>query len=158
MGQKPIIIADSADSIPSQRCSPVDKTDNRKPVADYVALHDVDWDDWLQNHRVELNAMTTPQLINWLDEKMETYGDGKLIPPQEVLVDELMTVTEKRLRAEITASILSEVGLDGRVAAAMAALSLPDGDDLRRGVAEMFKDNPETDWRAHIEAVVDDLA
>jgi hypothetical protein len=138
-----------------------DKTDNRKPVADYVALHDgddVDWDDWLQTHRVELNAMTTPQLIDWLDEKMETYGDGKLIPPQEVLLDELMTVTEKRLRAEITASILSEVGLDDRVAAAMAALSLPDGDDLRRGVAEMFEDNPETDWRAHIEAVVDDLA
>jgi hypothetical protein len=138
-----------------------DKTDNRKPVADYVALHDgddVDWDDWLQTHRVELNAMTTPQLIDWLDEKMETYGDGKLIPPQEVLLDELMTVTEKRLRAEITASILSEVGLDDRVAAAMEALSLPDGDDLRRGVAEMFEDNPETDWRAHIEAVVDDLA
>jgi hypothetical protein len=75
-----------------------------------------------------------------------------------VLVDELMTVTEKRLRAEITASILSEVGLDERVAAAMAALSLPDGDDLRRGVAEMFEDNPETDWHAHIQAVVDDLA
>jgi hypothetical protein len=136
----------------------LDKTDNHKPVADYVALHDVDWDDWLQTHRVELNAMTTPQLIDWLNEKMETYGDGKLIPPQEALVDELMAVTEKRLRAEITASILSEVGLDERVAAAMAALSLPDGDDLRRGVAEMFDDNPETDWRAHIEAVVDDLA
>ena len=40
---------------------------------------------------------------------METYGDGKLIPPGEVLVDELMAETEKRLRAEITARILSEV-------------------------------------------------
>ena len=73
----------------------------RKPTADYVALYDDDndWDQWLQTHRVELNAMTTPQLIDWLDEKMETYGDGKLIPPQDVLVDELMTETEKRLRA-----------------------------------------------------------
>jgi hypothetical protein len=43
----------------------------------------------LQTHRVELNAMTTPQLIEWLDAKMEAHGDGKLIPPQEVLLDEL---------------------------------------------------------------------
>src|SRR5207344_1832582 len=47
---------------------------------------DIDWDDWLQTHRVELNAMTTPELINWLDDKMQTYGDGKLIPPEDVLV------------------------------------------------------------------------
>ena len=111
----------------------VEEGKSRKPVADYVAQYDdvdEDWEEWLQTHRVELNAMTTPQLIEWLDDKMETHGDGKLIPPQDVLVDELMAETEKRLRAEITASILSEAGLEARVAAAMAALSLPDGDDL----------------------------
>ena len=73
----------------------------RKPTADYVALYDDDndWDQWLQTHRVELNAMTTPQLIEWLDEKMETYGDGKLIPPQDVLVNELKAETEIGSRA-----------------------------------------------------------
>ena len=131
----------------------------RKPTADYVALYDDDndWDQWLQTHRVELNAMTTPQLIEWLDEKMETYGDGKLIPPQDVLVDELMAETKNRLTRQITASILEEAGLEAQVAAAMAALSPPNGDDLTRGVAEMFKDQPEADWRAHIGAVADDL-
>jgi hypothetical protein len=131
----------------------------RKPTADYVALYDddTDWDDWLQTHRVELNAMTTPQLIEWLDEKMETYGDGKLIPPQDVLVDELMAETKNRLTRQITASILEEAGLEVQVAAAMAALSPPNGDDLTRGVAEMFKDQPEADWRAHIGTVADGL-
>ncbi len=54
-----------------------------RPVADYVRERDDgdDWEDWLQTHRVELNAMTTPQLIAWLDEKMAEHGDGKLIPP-----------------------------------------------------------------------------
>jgi hypothetical protein len=47
--------------------------------------------------------------------------------------------------------------LDSQVAEAVAALDLPDGETLKRGVAEMFEDNPKTDWRAHIEAVVDDL-
>jgi hypothetical protein len=37
-----------------------------------------DWEEWLQTHRVELNAMTTPQFIEWLDRKMAEHGDGKL--------------------------------------------------------------------------------
>jgi hypothetical protein len=51
-----------------------------KPVADYVREHGGNWDNWLQTHRVELNAMTTPQLIQWLDQKMADHGSGKLIP------------------------------------------------------------------------------
>ena len=88
--------------------------------------------------------MTTPQLIEWLDDKMETHGDGKLIPPQDVLVDELMAETKKRLRAQITARILREAGLEAQVAAAVAALDLPDGDDAqarrRRDVRGLTRD------------------
>ena len=51
--------------------------------------------------------MTTPELIEWLDAKMEKHGDGKLIPPGPVLVEELAAETEQRLRAEITARILT---------------------------------------------------
>ena len=32
------------------------------------------WEEWLQTHRVELNAMTTPQFIEWLDGKMAEHG------------------------------------------------------------------------------------
>ncbi len=138
----------------------VEAGERRKPVADYVRDYDdddEDWDEWLQIHRVELNAMTTPQLIDWLDEKMEAHGDGKLVPPDHVLVSELMAETEKRLTRQITERILREAGLDRQVAEAMAALDLPDGDDLRDGVEEMFEADPEADWRAHIGAVADDL-
>ena len=55
----------------------------------------IDWKEWLQTHRVELNAMTTPQLIEWLDQKMETFGAGKLIPPAEVLEEELAGTDRK---------------------------------------------------------------
>jgi hypothetical protein len=37
------------------------------------------WEEWLQSHRVELNAMTTPEFIAWLDDKMAAHGDGKLV-------------------------------------------------------------------------------
>jgi hypothetical protein len=131
---------------------------NRKPVADYVAWYDgddTDWDEWLQAHRVELNAMTTPQLIEWLDEKMAIYGDGKLIPPARVLEEELATRTEKKVRDQITERILREAGLDSQVDAAMAALDLPDGKELARGIQILFEGQPDADWRAHIEAIAE---
>src|SRR5262249_17027977 len=49
----------------------VEAGDKHKPVADYV-LERADgarWESWLQIHRVELNAMTTPEFIAWLDRK-----------------------------------------------------------------------------------------
>src|SRR5260370_31962040 len=59
----------------------------RKPVAEYVSGHpceepEGDWAEWLQTHRVELNAMTTPEFIRWLDGKMAGYD--KVIPPAAV--------------------------------------------------------------------------
>ena len=88
---------------------------------------DGDWEDWLQTHRVELNAMTTPQFIEWLDDKMAEHGDGKLIPPDEVLEQELAERIESKVRADITERILREAGLEDQVAAAVAKIKTPDG-------------------------------
>jgi len=47
----------------------VEAGERRKPAADYVRERDdtapngETWDEWLQTHRVELNAMTTPRFI-----------------------------------------------------------------------------------------------
>ena len=64
----------------------VEAGERRKPVAAYVPA---DSRDWLRHHRVELNAMTTPQFIAWLDDKMAAFGNGKLVPPARVLTDDL---------------------------------------------------------------------
>jgi hypothetical protein len=53
----------------------------RKPVARLRARprgRDY-WEEWLQTHRVELNAMTTPEFIAWLDRKMEEHGANTTI-------------------------------------------------------------------------------
>ena len=73
----------------------VEKSKRRKAVADYVLERDeqfpgeapdgTSWEQWLQTHRIELNAMTTPQFIEWLDAKMAQLGVGKLIPPDDVI-------------------------------------------------------------------------
>lgn len=50
----------------------VEESNKAKAVANYV-LDRPDgehWREWLQTHRIELNAMTTPEFIAWLDRKM----------------------------------------------------------------------------------------
>ena len=51
--------------------------------------------------------------------------DGKLIPPPEVLEQELAERIEKKVRAAITERILREAGLDDQVADAIAAIKKP---------------------------------
>ena len=46
------------------------------------------WEEWLQHSRIELNAFTSAQLIDWLDRKMSEHGAGKLIPPDDILQDD----------------------------------------------------------------------
>jgi Topoisomerase 6 subunit A/Spo11, Toprim domain len=132
----------------------VEEGDRRKPVADYVQeRHDGGhWEDWLQTHRVELNAMTTPEFIAWLDLKMAEHGDGKLVPPAEVLTAELDKRIEDKVRADIRERILREARFEDQVAKAVAAIKTPSGAVLAKGVRRLFKQEPEREWRDAIEA------
>jgi hypothetical protein len=83
----------------------VNAGERRKAVAAYVPA---DNRDCLRHHRVELNAMTTPQFIGWLDDMMAAFGNGKLLPPAKVLTTELSSTLEVRLHRQITDQILRE--------------------------------------------------
>jgi hypothetical protein len=140
----------------------VEPGEKRKPVADYVrkrkdrAPDGTTWEEWLQTHRVELNAMTTPQFIEWLDGKMAAYH--KLVPPPEVLESELHERIENKVREAITERVLREANVDGQVADALAEIEKPDADTLAEGIKKLFEDAPESEWRDHIEAVAIELA
>ena len=129
----------------------------RKPVADYVRDGEGgNWELWLQTHRVELNAMTTPQFIAWLDGKMADYE--KLIPPADVLEQELNARVEKKIRDAITERILRQANVDAQVAAAIAAIETPDGTVLTADIKQVFAATPDAQWRDLIETVATELA
>jgi hypothetical protein len=136
----------------------VEEKNRRKPVADYVRERGdgEHWEEWLQTNRVELNAMTTPQFIEWLDGKLAGYD--KLIPPADVLEAGLSARVEDKVRDAITERILREANVDGQVAAAVAAIESPDSTALATGVKELFKTTPDAQWRDHIESVATELA
>jgi hypothetical protein len=135
----------------------------RKPVAEYVKYEDStapdgeDWDEWLQTRRVEMNAMTTPQFIEWLDDKMADEAEhGKLIPPPEVLEADLAERIEKKTRTAIIDRVLREAKVDKLVKAAVATIKKPSAVALTKGIKALFKAEPDAEWRAHIETVADD--
>ena len=134
----------------------VEKGDKRKPVANYVIEREDgdEWEEWLQTHRVELNVMTTPQFIAWLDRKMAEHSDGKLVPPADVLEHELEERLEGNLRDAITERILEEADLEGQIAKALSKIKRPSGSELAVGIRRLFARSPEKEWRAYIDTVV----
>jgi hypothetical protein len=130
----------------------------RKPVGRYVAEK---WAKWLQTNRIELNAMTTPEFIAWLDQKMAEHGQGKVVPPLAVMRDYLAESVRRQVEASLRERILREAGLAGQVQAAMSTVepdirSEADGlDDLVRG---SLARQPTDSWRAPIERVAAEMA
>lgn len=133
--------------------------ERRKPVADYVDRYPCgiarSWSEWLQTRRVELNAMSTPQFIQWLDIKMAGYD--KLIPPGDVIDAELDERITTKVRAAITERILREAGLEAQVANAIAVIQKPDPIVLEIGIRDLFRREPDREWRDHVEAVAAEL-
>jgi len=110
------------------------------PVADYIEYgpNGRYWSDWLQTRRIELNAMTSPQFLGWLDEKMSEYDTvGKVVPPDDVLRARLESETRAKVQATIADRLLREAGLDRLVDEAMGRVDLADVDVtsfVRRGL------------------------
>ena len=133
----------------------------RRPVAGYVreredlAPDGDEWEEWLQTHRVELNAMTTPQFIAWLDGKLADYA--KLVPPPDILAAELSARIEEKVRTAVIDRILREANVDAQVAAARAAIETPDNAALARGIEQLFEATPDAQWRDHLETVATQL-
>ena len=97
----------------------VERGDKHKPVADYVLERaDGALGRLAATHRVELNAMTTPEFIAWLDRKMAEHGDGKLIPRRRCSAG-LEAKLEASVRDAITERILREADLEGQIVKAL---------------------------------------
>ena len=129
-------------------------------VAGYVRERDPRWADWLQKQRVELNAFTTPQFLAWLDRKIAPYA-GKVIPPEDVLVERLHGETKERLRQVIQERILRQAGHDRQVEVAFERLGEQFGVEaanLRDRLVAELAARPTDLWTAPIKRAAEKLA
>jgi hypothetical protein len=130
------------------------------PVARYVKEYDRDnnteWGDWLQTQRVELNAMTSPQFLEWLDNAMDPYNDGKVIPPKPILRTHLLGAAEASIRQKLTEQILFDAGLEGQVQRRMQeALPKLEQIDVEGRVKLLLNQVPERRWDEPLKAIAE---
>ena len=129
---------------------PEDRDSNAKdaPVADYVKnrIDGTDWTGWLQRKRFELNVMTMPQFIAWLDGKMEEHGVCKVVPPVDVVREQIRSDAEFNLRQAIQLQLLHDAGFEDKVANAVDLLVLPDDNEIETELPEYLDDNPIDHW------------
>jgi hypothetical protein len=140
------------------------KGGKRHPVADYVHERGdgKKWNDWLQHKRIELNAMTTPQLIAWLDKKMQKFGQGRLVPPADVVAARLEQQVRASVESAVRGAILRENNFVGRVNTEFKRMvpqvrreevGLPDV--IRRTLGQQEHEN--LSWAAVVDAVATKL-
>jgi hypothetical protein len=136
------------------------RRDRQAAVAEYVRErpNGKRWVDWLQTKRVELNMMTTPQFLAWLDTKMTEHDSVKVVPPDEVLSTTAHEQLTKHMRRIITERILKDAGADKQIADAVRSMSLPEGKDFAKGLWEWLSEHPDANWRDYVEKIAADLA
>jgi hypothetical protein len=131
---------------------------NGRPVAKYVSPEGT---AWLQENRVELNAMTSPQFIAWLDSKMAQHDGAKLVPPCRVMEQQLTVTTRQKVKANITTRILAAAEIENQVDNALELLSSDVA--LAKRQLEPFtraqlQHNAAQWWAAPVEVLAEELA
>ena len=105
-----------------------------------------DFDRLRSTRRVELNAMTSPQFIDFLERKLREHGIEKIIPEQDLLGEAYAELERGRRLAEAIAN-LDEIEIDTDVP-----------DDLQEQVSEYLKAHPAERWDAALRAIVEAVA
>ncbi len=100
----------------------------------------------LQNKRVELNAFTSGDLIQWIEAKLTRHGIAKVVPEDAIL--------EQAFRLSLTRRLVEEEfpGVLRNAKATAEQTTLPSG--LRERINSRLRANPEISWDEAVAAEV----
>ncbi|MBU1209001.1 MAG: hypothetical protein KKH04_19110 [Proteobacteria bacterium] len=92
--------------------------------------------EFLQSDRVELNAMTSEEFVNWLEAKLTKVGVKKYVPDETVMVE--------AYKRALYLTRLMEKEKEFREEFKNSAISIPD--DLVMNVTEALIEDPKNSW------------
>jgi hypothetical protein len=101
--------------------------------------------EFLLEKRVELNALTSRALINWLERKLEEHGIKKVVPDADTLADTYQRMRKQALVQDKIDEVLA--GLGDSVA------SVPER--LAARIARRLKKNPALAWDAALREIAE---
>jgi Histidine kinase-, DNA gyrase B-, and HSP90-like ATPase len=101
---------------------------------------------FLATRRVELNAMTSRQLVDLVESEMEAHGVAKVIPDDVVLAAHARRIIEQEMQRKAFAEV------QARVAVATAQQPLPI--DLAAQVRAVLESSPELSWDQAVARII----
>ena len=100
----------------------------------------------MEGKRVELNAMSTSQLIEWLEKKLVANGIQKVVPNDETLEQSYRRALKHQL-------VQQRIGaIEEKAAERANACKVPG--NLRSRVVKKMKDCPSLPWDEAVEFIV----
>jgi hypothetical protein len=99
----------------------------------------------LLNHRVELNAMTSDQIVAFVERKLEQHGIKKVIPDDEELARAYRLFARSQVAAQIVKRKLEQ--LNGK-----DAVDVPN--DIKDRVIQYLAEHPGARWDAAVQQLV----
>jgi hypothetical protein len=104
-----------------------------------------DFDRLRSTRRVELNAMTSPQFIAFVERKLRASGIAKIVPDQDLLA-EVFAGLERGRRLQEAVERLDEIDMDD--------FKVPK--DLQRRVRKFLKEHLEKRWDAALAEIANE--
>ncbi len=131
------------------------KYGKKQKVADGYQEHE----EWLQNNRIELNAMVTPIFIDWITKKITEHGKGKVIPSQDILKKEAIDKAREKLVEMVRRKIEAELKIEERIEREFRKL-FPEVNakladiDILMNVKSRLAEHPVLNWRESVNNIV----
>ena len=97
--------------------------------------------------RVELNAMTSPQFIAWLEAELTVHGAGKVVPPPDTLAAHAREALTRRLLERQVRALEQE--------ARQRAAEMPLPADLEDQVRKAMAEDPSLSWGEAVAALLE---
>jgi len=103
--------------------------------------------EFLKDERVELNSMTSRQMVDFIEAKLGLHGAVKVVPDTRTIEAHARRLTEQRLGGQALSQIREEI------ATAAARIALPENIEsrLRRSLTA----RPELSWDAALADIID---
>jgi hypothetical protein len=111
-----------------------------------VAFMFRDFDELRSTRRVELNAMTSPQFVSFIERKLRDNGIAKIVPDEDLLAKTYIGMERGRRLGELVARLDDEYDA--------SEIEPPKG--LEQRVREALQERPWLRWDAVVESLVDE--
>jgi hypothetical protein len=103
---------------------------------------------FLQGKRVELNAMTAPNFIAFLEDKLAAHGVSKVVPDQGTAEHHARRIIEQQLAQEAMREMLPKIHEQSE------SVQLPE--NLRSQIRDRLQEQPEIPWDGALADIVEE--